>query len=323
MMSYVDTALRYAGNPGACCLGDPTKLSGAFRLLRGCLLPLVGKIKKRRNPGAEYDPAKNINFAPFEALKPHMAMHPTLMLLRPRDAQLAGGAVRCGCAALLLPVTPQGFNYPADHAQRLRNAGVADAYWDSMCVAMCVHVYDDADYGLWSTFQTKQPNNKPLELDVGKELDPEGGSDPFLYGFYRDRAKIDAIPFGTGKHLQISGIYQAMDMLSIRDGHEVLSALRRDPAAWLDFMGTRELSYVAVWKSHAGRETVRKSEAYEMHRQYPSGQEMRDYMFAERALRKTPLAPLLTGGALDLAGIWPADLALDMPRFWACMRDSL
>ena len=321
MMSYVDTALRYAGKAGACCAGDASKLSGAFRHLKGCLLPLVGKVKKRRNPGADYDPKKNINFASFTACKSHTAMHPTLLYLRPRDS-----AVRSGCVALLLPVTPQGFNYPADHAQRLRNAGVGDAYWDAMCVAMCVHVYDEVDFKLWDTFQTKQPNDKPLQLDAGKELNPDGGTDPFLYAYYRDKAKIDAIPFGTGKHFQISGIYQAMNVLSIRDGHAILAGLRADPAAWLEFMGKRELSYRAVWQTYRGVDSVKKSEVYGMHQEFPSGQEARDYMFTERALRKTPLGPLLGGaaaGELDLTGIWPADLVLDMPRFWACMRASL
>ena len=327
-MCYADTALMYAGKDAHCCRGDPQKLRGAFAHLKGCLMPIVGKVNKKRAPTSGYDPSNNPNFADFEMGQPHTTMlHPTLLLLRPTDA-----AVRGGCVALLLPVTPQGFNYPVGDDRRATCAKVLPAYWDAVAVAMCVHVYDGVDIKLWDSFSTTtQADGQPLALDPAHELDPENGTDPFLFALYRTASKIDAIPYGTSKRLQIPGMLRSMSTLSIPDGHAVLTGLLgQGPAAWREFMGTRQLAYGEVWTTHGGAQSaakVPKRDKYGMHQRFPSGDEVRNYMFTQRALRNTPLAPLLlppgaagSGGAMAASLTWPE--TLDMPRFFECLRNS-
>lgn len=323
LMCYVDAALAYAGKDAFCCRGDVQKLRAAFAQLQGCLMPIVGKVNKKRAPTSGYDPSNNPNFADFEPGKPHATvLHPTLLLLRPTDLSIRGG-----CVALLLPITPQGFNYPVGDARRATCDRVLPAYWDAMAVAMCVHVYDDADFSLWDSFSTTtQAGGQPLALDPSHEMDPENGTDPFLFALYRDVSKIDAIPYGTSKRLQIPGMLRSMSTLSVPDGHRVLTSLRgKGAAAWREFMGTRELAYGEVWTKHAGVSKVAKRDNYRMHQEFPSGDEVRNYMFVERALRNTPLAPLLMGNdeagtAMAASLTWPE--TLDAPRFFGCLRDS-
>lgn len=325
LMCYADTALKYAGKDAFCCGGDPAKLPAAFAQLKGCLVPIVGKVNKKRNQTSDYDPSNNPNFREFAFGKPHDTMlHPTLLLLRPTDSAIPGG-----CVALLLPVTPQGLNYPIGDDRRAACAKVLPAYWDAMAVAMCVHVYDATDVQLWASFSTTtQADGRPLQLDPGHELDPEKGTDPFLFKLYREIRKV-AIPYGTSKLLQIPGMLRSTNTLSVRDGHAVLTGLLGKGAdVWRDFMGNRELAYKDVWAAHAGVvDEVPKRDKYRMHQEFPSGMEMRNYMFTQRALRGTPLAPLLLGpgvgggdAAMTASLSWPE--SLDTGRFLQCMRDS-
>lgn len=325
LMCYADAALKYARKDAFCCGGDATKLRAAFSQLKGCLMPIVGKVNKKRKQTGEYDPSKNPNFADVEIGKPHdTALHPTLLLLRPTESSIPGG-----CVALLLPVSRQAFNYPIGDDRRAACGTVEPAYWDAMAVTMCVHVYDDVDWKLWDSFSTTtQANGQPLALDPGNEMDPENGTDPFLFKLFRTSQKQGdvAIPYGTSKRLQIPGMLRSMSTLCVRDGHAVLTGLQGQGAeAWRKFMASRPLAYGEVWSKFANYENaarVRARDKYRTHQEFPSGDEVRNYMFTHRALRKTPLAPLLVGGREAMAAslAWPA--SLDIGRFFQCLRDA-